>query len=41
MNQSGVSVPEPILVGVAAVTLIEAATRDLEDFREQIMAPGH
>jgi hypothetical protein len=39
MNQSGVSVPEPILVGVAAVTLIEAAARDLED--EKIMAPGH
>jgi hypothetical protein len=41
MNQSGVSVPEPILVGVAAVTLIEAAARDLEDFSEKIMAPGH
>ena len=39
MNQSGVSVPEPILVGVAAVTLIEAAARDLED--EKIMVPGH
>jgi hypothetical protein len=25
MNQSGVSVPEPIIVGVAAVTLIEDA----------------
>jgi hypothetical protein len=29
------------LVGVAAVTLIEAAARDLEDFSEKIMAPGH
>ena len=27
MNQSGESVPAPILVGVAAVTLIEAAAR--------------
>ena len=41
MNQSGVSVPEPILVGVAAVTLIEAAARDLEDLSERIVASGH
>ena len=41
MNQSGESVPAPILVGVAAVTLIEAAARHLEDFSEKTMAPGH
>ena len=35
MNQSGVSIPEPIIVGVAAVTLIETAARDLEDFNEE------
>jgi hypothetical protein len=41
MNQSGVSVPEPIIVGVAAVTLIEPAARDLEDFNEEILTAGH
>jgi hypothetical protein len=41
MNQSGVSVPEPILVGVAAVTLIEGAASDLEDFNEEILTAGH
>jgi len=41
MNQSGVSVPDPILVGVAAVTLIEAAARDPEDFNEEILTAGY
>lgn len=41
MNQSGVSVPEPIIVGVAAVTLIEGAASDLEDFNEEILTAGH
>ena len=41
MNQSGVSVPEPIIVGVAAVTLIEGAARDLKDFNEEILTAGH
>jgi hypothetical protein len=41
MTQSGVSVPEPIILGVAAVTLIEGAARDLGDFREEISTAGH
>ena len=41
MNQSGVSVPEPIIVGVAAVALIETAARDLEDFNEALLTVGH
>ena len=41
MNQSGVSVPEPILVGAAAVTLIDRAARDLKDFNEEILTVGH
>jgi hypothetical protein len=41
MNQLGVSIPEPILVGVAAVTLIEGAGRALEDFNEEILTAGH
>jgi hypothetical protein len=42
MNQSGVSVPEPIIVGVAAaVTLIESAAKDLEDFNEENPTAGH
>jgi len=40
MNQSGVLVPEPIIVAVAAVTLIAGAARDLEDFNEELTA-GH
>ena len=31
MTQSGVSVSEPSIVGVTAVTVIETASRDLED----------
>ena len=41
MNQSGVTIPESIIVGAAAVTLIEAAAKDLEDFGEGILAAGH
>lgn len=41
MNQSGVSVPEPIIVGAAAVTLIETAARDLDDFSEETLTVGH
>ena len=32
MNQSGVSVHEPITVGAVGVTLIEGAAKDLKDF---------
>lgn len=41
MNQSGVSVHEPITMGAATVALIEGATRDLEDFTEEISTAGH
>ena len=37
MNQSGGSLHEPIMVGAAAVTLIEGAARDLEHFNEEIL----
>lgn len=41
MSQSGVSVQEPIIVGTAATSLIEAAVRDLEDFNEEALTAGH
>lgn len=41
MNQSGVSVPEPIIVGVAAVTLIETAARDLKNFNGEMLTADH
>jgi hypothetical protein len=41
MSQSGVSVPEPIIVGVAAVTLIEAAAKNLEDLNDEVLTAGH
>ena len=41
MTQSGVSVSEPSIVGVTAVTVIETASRDLEDLDEEIMTVGH
>ena len=41
MTQSGVSVPEPIIAGVASVTLIEDAARDLDDSHEEILTGGH
>jgi hypothetical protein len=41
MNQSGVTVPESIIVGSAAVTLIDNAARDLEDVNEEIRTAGH
>jgi hypothetical protein len=41
MSQSGVSVTESIIVGVAAVTLIETATKDLEGLNDEILTAGH
>lgn len=41
MNQSGVSAHDPIIKGAATIALIEGAARDLEDFSEEIMTPGH
>ena len=41
MNQSGVSVHEPITVGAVGVTLIEGAAKDLKDFTEEIPTAGH
>jgi len=41
MDQSGVSEREPVVLGAANVALIEGAARDLEDFSEKIMTPGH
>ena len=41
MNQSGVSVHEPITVGAIGVTLIEGAAKDLKDFTEEIPTAGH
>jgi len=41
MNQSSVSAREPIPVGAVTIALIEGAARDLEDFGEEIMTPGH
>jgi hypothetical protein len=41
MSQSGISVTEPIIAGVAAVTLVEAAAKDLEDLNDEILTAGH
>jgi hypothetical protein len=41
MNQPEVSAHEPIIVGAAPIALIEGAARDLNDFNEEILAPGH
>jgi hypothetical protein len=41
MSQSGASVAEPITVGVADVTLIETAAKNLEDLDDGILAAGH
>lgn len=41
MNQSGLSAHDPIIVGAATIALIEGAVRDLKDFKEEILAPGH
>jgi hypothetical protein len=41
MNQSELSAHDPIIVGAATIALIEGAVRDLKDFKEEILAPGH
>ena len=41
MKQSSVSTRKPIILDAAYVALIEDAARDLAEFREQIMTPGH
>ena len=41
MNQSGLSAHDPIIVGAATIALIEGAARDLKDFTEEILTPGH
>jgi hypothetical protein len=41
MTQSGISVAEPIIAGVAAVTLIETAAKDLENLNDEILTAGH
>ncbi len=41
MNPSGVSAREPIILGAANVALIERAARDLEDFSDEFLTPGH
>jgi len=41
MNQSGVSAHEPIIMGSATIALIEGAARDMKDFNEEILTPGH
>jgi hypothetical protein len=41
MNQSSASARESIPLGPVHIALIEAAARDLEEFREKIMGPGH
>jgi hypothetical protein len=41
MNQSEVSAHEPIIVDAAPIALIEGAARDLKDFNEEILTPGH
>jgi hypothetical protein len=41
MNQSGISAHDPIIVGAATIALIEGAARDLKDFNEEILTPGH
>jgi hypothetical protein len=41
MHQSGVEAREPLILGVAPVALIDSAVRDLDDFNEEIIAPGH
>ena len=41
MSQSSVSAREPITVGAVTNSLIEGAARDLENFSDGIMTPGH
>jgi hypothetical protein len=41
MNQASVSAPEPIILAAATLGLIADAVRDLEQFSERIMTPGH
>jgi hypothetical protein len=41
MNQSSASARESIPLGPVNIALIEDAARDLEEFSEKIMAPGH
>jgi hypothetical protein len=41
MNQSGLSAHDTIIVGAATIALIEGAVRDLKDFKEEILTPGH
>ena len=41
MNQSGISAHEPTIMGAATIALIEGAVRDLTDFNEEILTPGH
>jgi len=41
MNQSSASARESIPLGPVNIVLIEDAARDLEEFSEKIMTPGH
>lgn len=41
MKQSSLSAREPIILDAANVALIEEAARDLEEFNEEILTPGH
>lgn len=41
MKQSSAPAHEPIALGPVNVALIEDAARDLEEFSERIITPGH
>ncbi len=41
MNQADASVGEAIIVAAANVDLVQDAARDLEDFIEEAVTPGH
>lgn len=41
MNQSSASARKRIALGPVNIALIENAARDLEEFSERIMTPGH